>query len=138
MATHSNILAWRIPWTEKPGRLQSMGSQRVRHNRSGLTSKGISLEIPLDFTRKVSLKKLPETCTINTCVHAKLLQSCPTLCKPMDCSPPGSSVCKILQARILEWVAMPSSRGSSRSRDGTQVSCIASRFFTVLSTREAL
>ena len=47
---------------------------------------------------------------------AKLLQSCPTLCKPMDCSPPGSSVCGILQARRLEWAAMPSSRGSSRQR----------------------
>ena len=45
-----------------------------------------------------------------TCVCAKSLQSCPTLCDPMDCSPPGSSVHGILQAIILEWVAMPSSR----------------------------
>ena len=44
-------------------------------------------------------------------VLAKLLQSCPTLCDPMDGSPPGSSVHRILQARVLEWVAMPSSRG---------------------------
>ena len=50
------------------------------------------------------------------------LQSCPTLCDPMDCSPPGSSVHGILQARILEWVAMPSSRGYSRPRDRTRVS----------------
>ena len=48
---------------------------------------------------------------------AVLLQSCPTLCNPRDCSPPGSSVHGVLQARILEWVAMPSSRGSSRRRD---------------------
>ena len=47
------------------------------------------------------------------CAHTKLLQKCPTLCDLMDCSPPGSSVHGILQARILEWVAMPSSRGSS-------------------------
>ena len=47
------------------------------------------------------------------CVHAKSLQSCLTLCDPMDYSPPGSPVYAILQARILEWVAMPSSRGSS-------------------------
>ena len=47
------------------------------------------------------------------CVRAKSLQSCPTLYDPVDCSPPGSSVHGILQARILEWVAMPSSRGSS-------------------------
>ena len=44
------------------------------------------------------------------CVPAKSLQLCPTLCDPMNCSPPGSSVHGILQARILEWVAMPSSR----------------------------
>ena len=43
---------------------------------------------------------------IYACVYAKLLQSCPTLCDPVDCSPPGSSVRGILQARILEWVAM--------------------------------
>ena len=43
-------------------------------------------------------------------VHGKSPQSCPTLCNPMDCSPPGSCVHGILQARILEWVSMPSSR----------------------------
>ena len=50
---------------------------------------------------------------------AKLLQSCLTLCYPMDHSSPSASVHEILQARILQWVAMPSSRGSSRSRDQT-------------------
>ena len=64
-------------------------------------------------------------------------RSCPTLCDPMDCSPPGSSVYGILQARILEWVAIPFSRGSSWPRDQTQVSCIAARFFTIWATREA-
>ena len=54
--------------------------------------------------------------------HATLLQSCLTLCDPMDCNLPGSSVYGILPARILEWVAMPSSRGSSRSRDWTHIS----------------
>ena len=49
--------------------------------------------------------------------RAKSLQSCPTLCDPMDCSPPGSSVHGILQASTLEWVAMPSSRGSSPPRE---------------------
>ena len=66
---------------------------------------------------------------------AQPLQSCPALCDPMDCSPPGSSVPGILQARILEWVAMPSSRGSSQPRDQTHVSfisCIASGFFSLL------
>ena len=45
--------------------------------------------------------------------------------QPMDYSPPGSSVCEIFQARILEWVAMPSSRGSSRPRDQTHISCVS-------------
>ena len=59
-----------------------------------------------------------------TYARAKLLQSCPTLCNPMDCSPLGFSVRGILQARTLEWVTMPSSRGSSWLRDQTWVSCI--------------
>ena len=53
-----------------------------------------------------------------------------TLCDLMDCSPPGSSVHGIPQARILDWVAMPSSRGSSQLSDRTEVSCIAGKFFT--------
>ena len=61
----------------------------------------------------------------------KVTQSHPTLCDPMDCSPPGSSVHGILQARKLEWVAISFSRGPSQPRDQTQVSHIADRFFTV-------
>ena len=64
-------------------------------------------------------------------------QSCPTLCDPMDCSLPGSSVYGILQARILEWVAIPFSRGSSQLSNRTQVSRVTGRFFTVVATREA-
>ena len=70
--------------------------------------------------------------TLCVCECAQLLQSCPTLCDPMDCSPPASSVRGISPARILEWVAMPSSRESSPPKDGTQVfcnCCIAGRFF---------
>ena len=52
------------------------------------------------------------------------------LCNPMSCCPPGSSVCGIFQARILEWVAVSSSRGSFRSRDWTHVACVAGSFFT--------
>ena len=77
MATHSSILAWRIPWTEEAGGLQSMGSQRVR------------------------------------AAAAKSLQSCPTLCDPIDGSPPGSPVPGILQARTLEWVAISFSNKES-------------------------
>ena len=71
--------------------------------------------------------------THNACVHAKSLQSWPTLCDPMDRSPPGSSVHGILQTRVLEWVAVPSSRGSSGPRGQIHVShicCIGKRFFT--------
>ena len=60
----------------------------------------------------------------------KSLQSCLTLCNPMDYIPIGSSVHGILKARILEWVVMLSSRGSSRPRDRTRDSCITDRFFT--------
>ena len=62
-------------------------------------------------------------------------QSFLTLCGPMDSSPPGSSVHGILQARILEWIAISFSRGSSQPRDWTLVSCTAGRFFTVWATR---
>ena len=63
--------------------------------------------------------------------EVKAAQSCPTLCDPMDCSLPGPSVHEILQTRILEWVAIPFSRGSSQPRDRIQVSHITGRFFTI-------
>ena len=59
------------------------------------------------------------------------------LCDPMDCSPPGSSVHGILPARVLEWVAIPFSRGSSWPREQTRVSCIAGRLYIVWVMREA-
>ena len=70
-------------------------------------------------------------------VCAKLLRSCSTLCSPMDCSLPGSSVHEIFQARILEWIAIPFSRGSSQLRGWTQVARIAGGFFIIWATREA-
>ena len=78
--------------------------------------------------------QLPLTCI---CVHAQSLQSCLTLCDPMDCSPPDSSVHGMLQARILECIAMPSSKEFSWLRDWTCVSCIAGRFFNHRATWEA-
>ena len=75
----------------------------------------------------------PLVFNFNVCMHTKLLQSCLTLCNSMDCSPSGSSIHGILQARIVEWVAMPSSRGSSQSRDWTHasyVSCVGSVQFS--------
>ena len=107
MATHSIILAWKIPRTKEPGRLQSMGSQRVRNNWATNA-----------FTLLLSVS------------HS-------VMANPMDCSPPDSSVHEIFQARILEWVAISFSRGSSQPRDRTRVSCTAGRFFTDWATREA-
>ena len=67
--------------------------------------------------------------------ESEVTQSCPTLCDPMDCSLPGSSTPPphhgILQARVLEWVAISFTRGSSRLRDRTQVSCIPGRRFSL-------
>ena len=73
------------------------------------------------------------------CVYCcfSVTKPCPTHCDPMDCSPPGSPVHGILQARILEWVAMLSSRESYQPRNWTQVSRIAGEFFTIWAIREA-
>ena len=82
-------------------------------------------------------KKLVSHWSDACAVLGLVTQSCPTLCDSMDCSPPSSSVHGILQARILEWVAIPFSRGSSWPRDQTWVSCTTGRFFTFWATKEA-
>ena len=110
MATHSSILAWKIPWTEETGRLQSMGSQ--------------SWTRLSDFT--FFLSPLSETYLSS---HSITKGKTPVLQAPLSMG--------ILQARILEWVAMASSRGSSQPRDRTQASCIAGGFFTNWTSREA-
>ena len=65
------------------------------------------------------------------CACVLVAQSYPTLYAPMDYSPPDSSVCGMLQARILEWVAIPCTRGSCQPRDRSWISHIAGRFFTI-------
>ena len=67
---------------------------------------------------------------------SEVAQSCPTLCDPMDCNLPGSSIHRIFQAIALEWIAISFASGSSRPRDRTQVSRIVDRRFTVWATRE--
>ena len=69
--------------------------------------------------------------------ESEIPQLCPTFCNPMDCNPLSSSVHGILQARILEWIVISFSRGSSLPRGRTQVSHIAGRLFTLWATREA-
>ena len=76
--------------------------------------------LPMGFSRQEYWSGLPFAHSVS----AKSLQLCLTLCNPMDCIPPGFSVHGILQARILEWVATPSSRGSSWLRDRTHISCL--------------
>ena len=84
------------------GRRKAQGSWIPRDTHLVYVSEGFSWGHTPQLTRRNGLSVLTQS-----------LQSCLTLCNPMDCSPPGSSVCGILQARILKWVAMPSSRGSS-------------------------
>ena len=79
---------------------------------------------------------MPSVC-VCVCVCVQLLQSYPALGDAMDCSLPGSFVPRILQARLLEWIAIPSSRGSSRLGDRTQISvspALAGGFFTISAT----
>ena len=86
-------------------------------------------------TKAVDLK-LDQLLFIFT-LKVKVAQLCPSLCDPMDCSPPGSSVHGIHQARILAWVAVPFSKGFLQLWHRTQVSHIAGKFFTSWATREA-
>ena len=119
---HSSIFACKIPWTEEPGGLQCVRSQKIQtwlkwHSRHRYIGSYIYVFPMYESVELVA-------------------QSCLTLCDSMDCIRPGSSVHGILQARILEWVAIPFSRGSSPHRDRTWFSHIAGRFFTIWTTRE--
>ena len=73
---------------------------------------------------------------INGIMFKVKVKSCPTLCDPMDCNIAGSSIHGIFQTRLLEWVAISFSRGSSQPRDWSQFSCIVGRCFTIWATRE--
>ena len=108
----------------------SPSQQRETRKRKATGNKKEETKKPV-FT--VNLADYTENRKFNKRVQQKwLARSYPTLCHPMDCI-----VHEILQERILEWVAIAFSRGSSRPRDGTRVCCIAGKFFTVWATREA-
>ena len=107
-------------------------------SRAGQFTKGQILRPVLTLFESwlchVHLCEFRHRCRSAWVLQAGTLQSCLTLGEPITCSPPGSSVQGMLQARTLEWVATPSSRGSSPPRDGTWIfcfSCIAGRFFTM-------
>ena len=185
MATHYSTFAWKIPWTEEPGRLQSMLSQRVgcdwatsvsvsvlvhRQRRQwhptpvllpgkshgwrslegcspwgrwGSDTERLHLHFSLSCIGEGNGNPLQRSCLENprdgeawlaavygvaqSRTRLKWLSSsmsfqlCLTLCDPVDCSPLGSSVHGIFQARIPEWVALPSSRGSSQPRYQTHI-----------------
>ena len=125
MAPNSGTLAWKIPWAEEPGGLQSMGSHRVGHDGSDLAaavavysvvmwsptcpSHWSTSRVETEFYSHVFY----QTCTTVSfilCV-CSVAQSRLIPCNCMDCSPPGSSVHGILQGRILEWVAIAFFRG---------------------------
>ena len=136
MAPHSSVLAWRIPRTEEPGRLPSTGSHRVKHDWSDLPAAAAARHFaqkPLSlidlwmqslfffppFFFSFSGINLLKIFLYRRCFEVLVAQLCLTLCNPVDCSLPGSSVQGTLQARIVEWVAIPFYRGSSWPRDRT-------------------
>ena len=151
MATHSSILAWKIPWMKEPGRLQSMGSWRVGHDWV------TSLHLPFSWIDLLltsclfllsfffslyfpSLLKVDDT--LYLCFRSLLCLSFSRvlLCDPMGYIQP-IRLTRLLclwnfPGRILEWVATPFFRGSSWPRDGTRVSCMAGRFFTIWATKK--
>ena len=117
LATYSSILAWRNPWTEEPGGLQFIGSQRIGHNWSYLACTHCRRQLGkaevLKCNPSITLWSLEKMQILWSYIRsaaaaaaAKSLQLCPTLWDPIDGSPPGSPVPGILQTRTLEWVAI--------------------------------
>ena len=168
MAPHSSTLAWKIPWMEEPGGLQSMGSLRVGHD----WATSFSLFTFMHWRRKwqptpvflpgesqgwgawwaaiygftqswTRLKWLSSSSmgTLNTTLVycCSVAQSWPALCDPVDYYRSlDSFLWGISQARMLDCLAIPFSRVSSLLRDGTRVSCIGRQILYHLATREAL
>ena len=153
MVTHPCILGWKIPWKDEPGGLPSMGLHRVGHDWSDLAAAaehwtrrafnvgGVPYETGYSDMTCHSVWGGSIICVHYMCTRRKVdgggglvTKSCLTLCNLMDCSPPGSSVHGILQARILEWVAVSFSRGSSWVRNQTQVFHMAGSFFIIWGT----
>ena len=155
MAPHSSTLAWKTPWMEEPGGLQSMGSLGVRND----WAIALSLFTFMHWRRRwqptpvflpgesqgwrslVGCRLWGRKESDTTEVTSVQFSSVQSLSHVWLFATPWTVACQaplsmgILQARILEWVATPSSRVSSQPRDQTQVSCIAGGFFTFWATR---
>ena len=123
----ANVLHGLGPGRESPAAQICSRQSRVRAGRAGR----------VDRTAAAG-RRAPDRAVagdmVLTALHAKSLQSCPALCDPVDFRPPDSSVHGVLQARILEWIALAFSRGSSQARDQTHIACVspasAGRFLT--------
>ena len=123
-------LVRKMPWRKKPFQYSCLGNPKDRRAGQATVHKELK-GAGHDWVTKYALIYI-------TMKEKKVLvaQSCPTLCDPMDGSPPSSSLHGILQARILKWVMISFCRGSSWPRGQTKVSHIAGRLFTVWDTRE--
>ena len=117
-ATYSSILAWKIPWMEEPGRATVHGVAKSWTRLSDFT-----FLLSFMIWSTLSLKKKKNEVQVKLLRHVRLFATTWTVTYP------GSSIHGIFQARILEWVVISFSRGSSRPRDQTQVSHIAGRCF---------
>ena len=127
------VNSWSWWWIWRPGLLQSMGSQRVRHDWA--TEQQMVIHLHWCHNSNIlNFFQLPR-CLNSIESESKVTQLCPTLFDSMDCSPPGCFIHEIFQARILEWVASFFSGGSPWSREPTRVSRTVGR--AVWATREA-
>ena len=156
MATHCNILVWRMPWTGEPGRLwvtvHGVSKSQTQLSYQQHLMLAVSFLHQLDkghielreflflicqeFTFLKSWICIELWLSVPHC-YCLIVKSCPILCDSMNCSPPGSSVHEISQARTLERVAISIFRGSSWPRDQTCVSCIDRQILYHGATREA-
>ena len=121
-----------------PPQYSRLGNPGQRSRCLGLWKRWTWLRDRTTIKRHILYRAITQGKGLLIISESEAAQSCPTLCDPMDCSPPGSSIHGILQARILERAASSFSRGSSRPRDRTQVSRIVGRRFNLWATREAL
>ena len=140
LALHLAPFTSPLPWSPPPVSSRSITcSCTSNSNGPHLTNQNLDLLALGETTPALLSKPLPirpgHFLNYQLPPHLKeevsVTQSCLTLCKLTDCSLPGSSVHRILQARILKWIAMLFSRGSSRPRDQARFSCIAGRFITI-------
>ena len=113
---YSGLISFRMDWLDL---LAVQGTLKSLYQHHG--SKASILRCSAFFTVQLSHPYM----TLKERKESEVTQSYPTLCSPVDCSPPGSSVHGILQARVLEWVAISFSRGSPRPRDRTCVPCVS-------------